>query len=255
MGFAGIWAEDSMVKGIYTAASGMIPHVKKQEVISNNLANVNTSGYKRQDVFTEELKQSSLRRVPRQEKWEIPMISDVYTDHSQAVIEHTGREFDLALDGSGFFVVQSPDGEDLYTRAGDFNISTDGTLVSPEGYSLVTDSGLLAVDANSNLQIGIDGTITANGQTVGKLALVDFEKPYRLERLSGSIFRAPSGAQPVEPEHLFVRQGYLEKANVDVVKEMIEMITSFREYESNQKAVQIVDGTLEKTVNQVGAKR
>jgi len=255
MCFAHSWVEDFMIKGIYRAASGMLPRIKRQEVIANNLANVNTAGFKRQGVFSEELGRAEQRIVPKQEGWETPMLSDIYTDFSQAVLDPTGNDLDIALDGSGFLVVESPDGQECYTRAGGFSLSTEGQLITPSGYSLVSDSGPITIDADSDFKIGIDGSISVNGEEVGKLALVDFEKPYNLERLDGSMFAAPDGVNPIEPEKLFVRQGYVERANVDVIKEMIDMISSFREFESNQKAIQIADETLQKTVNQVGAKR
>lgn len=244
-----------MIKGIYRAASGMLPRIKRQEVIANNLANVNTAGFKRQSVFSEELGRAELKVASKQEGWETPMLSDIYTDYSQAVLDPTGNDFDIALDGSGFLIVESPDGQQYYTRAGEFSLSTEGHLITSSGYVLVSDSGPLTIGPDSDFEIGIDGSISVNGEETGKLALVDFEKPYSLERLDGGVFKAPDGVNPIEPEKLFVRQGYLERANVDVIREMIDMIASFREYESNQKAIQIEDDTLQKTVNQVGAKR
>jgi len=255
MSFAQMGVEDFMIKGIYSAASGMLPRIKRQEVIANNLANVNTAGFKRQGVFSQELGRAEQRTIPKQEGWETPMLSDIYTDHSQAVLDPTGNDFDIALDGSGFMVVESPEGEELYTRAGAFSLSTEGQLVTPSGHVLVSDAGPLTLEANSSFEVGIDGSITINGEEIGRLALVDFERPYDLERLNGGMFKASNGAVPKDPEKLHVRQGYLEKANVDVIREMIDMITSFREYESNQRAIQIADDTLQKTVNQVGAKR
>lgn len=183
------------------------------------------------------------------------MLSDIYTDHSQAVLERTGDDFNIGLDGSGFMVVESPEGEQLYTRAGSFVLSTEGMLVNAEGYSLMSDAGPIALEPGASFEVGIDGGVFIDGEEAGKLMLVDFENQYDLERHSAGMFRAPKNVNPTEPERIFVRQGYVEKANVDVIHEMVEMITSFREYEANQKAIQILDDTVQQTVNQVGAKR
>ena len=244
-----------MIKGIYRAASGMLPRIKKQEVTANNLANVNTPGFKRQNVFMEELSRAQQKVVPKQERWEIPMMDDVYTDYSQGVLERTGDDLNIGLDGNGFMAVQTPDGETLYTRAGNFSMSPEGEVITPDGCTLMTDAGPLVIEPGSKVTFGIDGSVTVNGEEFGKLAIVDFEKPNALERAEGNAYRAPANITQTEPERVFVRQGYLERANVDVVREMIDMIASFREYESNQKAIQIIDDSLEKTVNRVGARR
>jgi len=243
-----------MIKGIYRAASGMLPQIRKQEVIANNLANASTPGFKRENIFLQELSEAKDCTMSRQEKWEIPMYDDIYTDFSQSVLERTDNPMNLALDGKGFMVVQSADGQSLYTRAGNFTISTEGIVVTSDGYQLQTDSGPIQIESGDTLTVGIDGTVSVNSEERGILQLVSFENPQRLEKFDGSVYRAPEDEAPVEPESLWVRQGYIETANVDVIREMVDMIQSFREYESNQKAIQIEDESLEKTVNEVGAK-
>lgn len=243
-----------MIKGIYKAASGMLPQIRKQEVISNNLANASTPGFKREGMFLQELSQARGRYMPKQEKWEIPMYDDIYTDYSQSVLERTGDPMNLALDGRGFMVVQSEDGQSLYTRAGNFTVSPEGLVTTPDGYALQTDAGPIQIEPGNEITVGMDGFVMVNGEERGRLQLVTFENMQRLERLDGSVFRAPEDERPIEPERLWVRQGYIETANVDVIREMVDMIQSFREYESSQKAIQIEDETLGKTVNEVGAK-
>jgi flagellar basal-body rod protein FlgF len=244
-----------MIKGIYRAASGMLPRVTRQETISNNLANVNTPGFKRQGVFIEELNRYQQRVAPKQEEWETPMISDIYTDHSEAIIDRTGSQFDLALDGSGFLVVESENGDRFYTRAGNFTMSPEGVLTNADGLTLMSDTGPINMAEGGSFEVSSDGLIVINGQETGRLEIVDFEKPYDLERVTGTLFRATDPSEEVEPERVFIRQGYIDRANVDVISEIVYMITSFREYEANQKAIHIADETLQKTVNQVGAKR
>jgi len=244
-----------MIKGLYRAASGMLPQIKKQEVISNNLANAQTPGFKREGLFLRELNRAQERTYPKVESWEKPMFNDIYTDYSQSVLNRTGNPMNIALDGQGFFTVQADTGENLFTRAGGFSISPEGVVVTPNGHALLTDSGPIEVESGAEIAVSVDGYVSVGGEERGRLALANFDNPQELERLDGGIFRAPAAAGPVEPDSLWVRQGFLEAANVDVVREMVEMIQSFREFESNQKVIHIADETLSKTVNEVGAKR
>lgn len=244
-----------MIKGIYRAASGMLPRIKKQEATANNLANVNTPGFKRQNVFMEELSRAREKTVPTQERWEIPMTDDIYTDFSQGVLERTGDDLNIALDGDGFMVVQTVEGEQLYTRSGSFALTPEGEVVTPDGHVLMTDTGPLTVEPGAKVQIAMDGSVTVNGEENGTLLIATFADPGDLTRVNGNAYSAPKDIATAEPERLFVRQGYLERANVEVVNEMIDMIASFREYEANQKAIQIIDDSLEKTVNRVGSRR
>jgi len=244
-----------MIKGLYTAASGMLPQIKKQEVISNNLANAATPGFKREGLFLRELSRAQERTYPKVESWEKPMFNDIYTDYSQSVLSRTDSPMDLALDGRGFFSVQAPTGETLYTRAGNLTISPEGQLITPDGHALLTDAGPIEVESGAEIAVSIEGYVSVGGEERGRLALINFEEPQKLEKLDGGVYRAPAGMNPTEPQSLWVRQGYLAEANVDVVREMVDMIQSFREFESNQKVIHIADETLSKTVNEVGAKR
>jgi len=244
-----------MIKGLYTAASGMLPQIRKQEVISNNLANAATPGFKREGIFLRELSRAQEKTYPKVESWEKPMFNDIYTDYSQSVLSRTDNPLNLALDGKGFFTVQSDSGENLYTRAGSFTISPEGQLVNPNGQALLTDAGPIEVEAGADIAVSVEGYVSVGGEDRGKLALANFEDPQKLEHLDGGVYRAPADATQVDPESLWIRQGFLEEANVDVVREMVDMIQSFREFESNQKIIHIADETLSKTVNEVGAKR
>jgi len=238
-----------MIKGIYSAASGMLPRMLKQEIIANNLANVNTPGYKRESIFLRQLSRSEAARSKTESEWQTPMVDKKYTDFSRGSLEYTGEKLNLAIDGDGFFVVSTSD-EEAYTRNGNFHISPDGILMTSDDLPVLSDNGPITIGENE-FNIGVDGLITIDGEEFGRLLVVDFEKPYRLEKAAAGLYHALPEANPIEPEFTYIRQGYLEKSNVDIIREMVEMIASYRNYESDQKAIQILDESLSKTVNEI----
>lgn len=240
-----------MIKGIYAAASGMLPRIQKQETISNNLANVNTPGYKRESVFLKQLNSAQARNFKAESEWQIPMTDEIYTDFSRGSLEFTGDDLHVAIDGDGFFTIQTPKGE-AYTRNGNFHLDVNGTLLNCDGLPVLSDSGEIQAEGGGDIHIGVDGAITINGEEYGKLQIVDFEKPYQLNKISAGLYAPKPGTNQEDIEYAYVRQGYLEKANVDVIQEMVDMIASYRNFESDQKAIKILDETLGKTVNEIG---
>jgi len=155
----------------------------------------------------------------------------------------------LAIDGDGFFVVSTPEGE-AYTRNGNFHIASDGALMTSDELPVLSDNGPIVV-GEKEFEIGMDGTITIDGEAFGRLMVVDFEKPYQLEKTAAGLFRTLPEANRIDTEYAYLRQGYLEKSNIDIVREMVDMIASYRNYESDQKAIQILDESLSKTVNEI----
>jgi len=230
-----------MIKGIYTSASGMLPRMLKQEVFANNMANVNTTGYKSDDVFMQVLDNAKGQGLTG-EPWETPMVDGIYTDYEQGAIERTDNNKDLAIEGSGFFAVETDNGI-LYTRGGNFTVSPQGILTDNNGNAVLSDSGPIPA-------VGNDIVI---GTSIAKLKVVDFDKPYKLAKTDGGYF-TPSDqtAVPKAATNSQIRQGYLEKSNVNVIEVMVDMLASFRAYEAGQKAIQSQDETLEKAVTEVG---
>jgi len=239
-----------MIKGIHAAASSMLPRIQKQETIANNLANINTPGYKRESVFLQQFNALKSRQHKTESEWQVPMVDNVYTDFSRGALEFTGNDLNVAIDGDGFFVISSPEGE-VYTRNGNFHLNQEGVLVNSDDLPVLSDNGEITTDGG-DIHIGIDGLISINGEEAGKLMVVDFEKPYQLNKISAGLYRSEPDASQIDSEFTYVRQGYLEKANVEVIQEMVDMIASYRNYESDQKAIQILDETLSKAVNEVG---
>lgn len=239
-----------MIKGIYTVAASMSPRMRQQEVIADNIANVQTAGFKGNSVFMRMVQNAQSGSAEAAANWETRMIDRVYTDFSQGSLEHTGRDLDVALESDGFFVIDTPLGE-AYTRNGSFSISPAGLLVTSNGDPVQTDSGTLVI-TGSQVGINTSGQVSVDGEPVGALRVVDFPQPYDLERQGAGVWRAPADVVAEEISAPMVRQGYLEKANVDVLREMVDMIDSFRAFENSQRLIQIQDESLSKAVNEVG---
>jgi len=240
-----------MIKGIQTAASGMLPHLKKQEATANNLANVSTPGFKRDGVFLKVLSEAQKKAIATQSDWEEPMLDEIYVDFQQGKLDYTGDSLNVAIEGDGFFVVSTPYGE-RYTRNGSFRLDGEGFLISGDGDKLLTDGGPVNIVGN-DIKIDESGRISVDGNQLGQLLVVDFPKPYQLERVEGGVF-APKNENVVSivASNYFIRQGFVERSNVEAVYEMTEMIDSFRDYEGGQKAIQIQDQSLEKLFEKLG---
>lgn len=238
-----------MIKGIFNTASSMVPRMRKQELIANNMANAETAGYKKDSMFLRVFKNEQNLKRFEGPSWEVRMIDKLYTDYTEGSLEATGRDLDMAIQGEGFFVVQTPNGE-AYTRNGTFSVGPDGTLVNSDNFPVLTDAGPVVL-RNESLVIGNDGTVTSDGATLGRLRIVGFEPDAELKKMSGTLFVAPFNVAPTAPTDFVVRQGYLEKSNVDVLREMVDMIDSYRLFETGQKMIQIQDESLGKAVNEL----
>lgn len=254
-----------MVKGLYTAYTGMVQQQKRMEILSNNLANADTNGYKKEgatsvsfsDVYASKIKDDSdyffNRRIGTMNMG--AKIGETYTDFSQGPIEVTDNDYDFALDGQGFFSVSytNKQGETStkYTRDGSFTLDRNGFLVTDDGDFVLGENGPIQLALNTETQVDTLGNIYQNGQRVDTFAVVDFEDYNYLSHYGENFYDAVDGATFKEAE-CKVTQGVLEASNINVVQEMVNMISIQRNYESNQKAIQSIDSTLDKAVNQVG---
>ncbi len=244
-----------MIKGIYRAASGMIPRIRQQEVTANNIANASTPGYKKDGIFLKELDAATRELIPRKSDWETPMIDQVYTDFSQGSFEATSSALDVAIEGNGFFVLQNPEGGDqLYTRNGHFSISNEGFLVSDQGYRVLGDGGPIDVGGGT-VTISESGETAVDESVVGRLQVVDFPDRAILSKIGDASFAAPAGTEAAPSAGYSLRQGYLERANINVVKEMVGMIMTLRNFETGSRAIQMQDDSLNALFNDVGKVR
>ena len=283
-----------MWRGLYTAATGMITEARRTDVISNNLANAATTGYKKDTAVHHEFRNMLIKRfydkdngggegVPAKglldtdsgditkfkgfnaDSQNAPdvgqlglgsYIAEIAVDYSQGSFESTGNTFDLAIAGEGFFAIQTPQGI-RYTRNGAFFKNQNGVLQDIRGYNLLDTRGnaitIPANTADSRITVGGDGSIFINGQNqpLAQIQIVQFDNRLAVQKQGDNLFYAVNNAQP-QPATGQVMQGLLEKSNVEIVREMVELIHNHRLYEANAKAVTTQDPMLDNSVNQVG---
>lgn len=255
-----------MVRGLYTAWTGMANEQKRLDVIANNLANSATVGYKKEGVTSQsfdqhlaiKIKDKSEPYVERQiGRMSLGVkVGEVYTDYNGGSLRETENTFDLAIDGEGFFEVAVTDrlGNTRlrYTRAGGFHMTRDGFVVDADGNHLQGESGDLQVPADAGeIAIDAEGHVYADGELVDRVLLHDFEDYNYLKKFADVYYEPVDGAKEKDALGL-VRQGYTEQSNVNVVSEMVQMIAITRAYEANQKVIQSVDQTLENSANSIG---
>lgn len=255
-----------MVKGLYTASTGMMNEQRRVDVLTNNLANSATTGYKKEgttseafkDVLAYKIKDTSEPAMARR-LGTMNMgvkIGENYVDYSQGPMHETGNTFDMALSGDGFFTVDfmEKDGTCVlkYTRDGAFTLNVDGAVVNKNGdYLMGTDGMHIILDPTKDFTVDRQGRIYQDNVLQGTIQLTDFEDYDYLKRYGENYFEPVEGAT----EKLATAQvysGYLESSNVQVVQEMVDLIAFTRAYESNQKIIQAYDQTLDTAVNNVG---
>lgn len=242
-----------MLRGLYTAASGMLIQMTKQDTITNNLANVNTNGFK-SDVTTFESFPAKLMylmdkesRTPIGELGMGAAVREVGFNMEMGSLIDTGKKTDLAISGNGFFVMQTPQGT-AYTKDGHFNVDAQGRLVDSRSNLVQGQNGSITV-GTSDFSVDKDGRVIVNGQTIDQIQVFFASQPQLLRKTGDNMFIG-GGANAGGLAQ--VSQGKLEGSNVNPAKETIEMITAMRAYETNQKMIQAQDEILGKAVNEVG---
>ncbi len=248
------------------AASGALAYEKRLQIISNNLANANTVGYKMDHAQFQFIDPANLPAsfVPNSPEVNASQAQSFwfqfnsFTDFTAGSLKNTGNDFDLALIGKGFFCVQKPEGVH-YTRKGDFTLNANGVLVTRNGFPVMGDGGEITVNGSQNphqfkkFEVDEEGNVSADGKQVGRLRIVDFPETDKLMKMGDTLFKlAETGPPPQEAEDFKVSQGFVELSNVDVVKMMTEMIEVLRGYESYQKVIRTADEASAKSVNEVG---
>lgn len=256
-----------MVKGLYTAYTGMLNEQHRMDVLSNNMANVTTVGFKKEgttsqsfdDVLAVKIKDSTVgyNNVQREGLMQPGVkIGENYIDWSEGSFRVTDNTYDIAIGGEGFFALEftnkAGETKTMYTRNGEFKLNTDGYLVNCDGdYVLDANSQRIKIDTTKDTVIDKNGNIFQDGTYAATIGLVDFEDYNYLARYGENYYTPVEGAKTTNATGKMY-SGYLETANVSVVQEMVNLISISRQYESNQKIIQTMDHTLEIAANQIG---
>ena len=279
-----------MIRGLYTGASGMVAQMHRMDALSNNLANVDLTGYKRDTAVHKAFPQLLLRRTNDDGIYHFPLgsidtapvvgtlgtgveLNELYTVFEQGALKNSGNPFDLALEGGGFFTIQTPQGE-RYTRNGSFLIDNNGLLVTKEGFPVLGEEGLITLKKN-NFVVDSQGRVFQNNaladnpqrlvsmeendwadlEELDTLKVVDFRRNRYLKKQGGSLWAA--NRESGDPQTISlgastkVIQGFLEASNVNPVTEMVNMIEVNRAYEANQRMIQTQDNITAQLINKV----
>lgn len=259
-----------MIRGLYTSSWSMLAIQKKMDIISNNMANVSTNGYKKDTLVLESFSKvltkiiKDFNGTPRRSgnigTMELGSdVGEVFTYYSQGQLHKTGNKLDMAFSDSSdaFFTISVMDTDgnekELYTRDGSFVKGSDNSLLTKEGYAVMGENGSIVL-GSGDFFVDKDGTIIQNGEVVDKLLIKEFADTMVLKKYGYNLVQADEDAETRNFSGT-VQQGFSELSNVNIVREMVDMITVMRSYEANQKVLQAMDSTLEKAVNEVGAVR
>ncbi len=259
-----------MIRALYTATDGLIIQERRQAVISNNLTNASTSGYKKQDLFSKEMNKAELyymdqvgdSKYVRRDIGSMAFgseVDEIFFNFEQGMIQETDKPTDLALEGDGFFKVQWNNGVG-YTRNGNFRIDNEGYMTMQDGVTrlLATNN---TTGAQEPIQIGtkelkVDrfGQVFLDDVNTHTIQTVSFAPDVNMQALGNSIFTVPAGTAEVQTD-AYMHQSKLERSNVNVIDEMVKLIETSRSFESGQKVIQALDNILGKTVSEVGRVR
>jgi flagellar basal-body rod protein FlgG len=257
-----------MVRSLYSSASGMEAQQANLDVIANNLANINTTGFKRSKIEFQDLLYETTRAAGAEQGSGTQLPTGIQVGHGSRVVAtskvfsegeltQTGEQLDLAINGDGFFQVQMPDGTIAYTRDGALKRSSTGQITTSDG--LPVQGGFQPVPAGTTgITVSSSGEVTmtsGSGTSNFQVQLVRFTNPSGLNSIGGNLYTeslasgTPETGTPGESGYGSLQQGYLEMSNVKVVQEMVNMIVAQRAYEVNSKAVQSADEMLQESNN------
>lgn len=264
-----------MVKGLYTAHTGMVNEMKRLDVLSNNLANADTTGYKKEGTTATTFGDELAFRIRDTSDYGLSKriggitygtkLGQVYTDYSTGNLKVTDNDTDFAINGDGFFAIaftnKAGETSVKYTRDGAFTVNRNGYLVTKDGDYVLNTNGALTgnagegnyvrVDPNAKIQVNELGQVYQNDQLVSNIGVVNVDNYDYLEKYGENMYNLVDGGRVVNSDAT-VEQGTLETSNVNVVSEMVNMITIQRAYEAGQKVITSIDGTLDIAANQVG---
>ncbi len=226
----------------------MVAQTFKNDLVSNNMANINTTGYKRDIMFMDLMDEFNTNYDNK----------NILTEFTQGTMKETGNPLDIAFSGRGFFVIEN-NGKEYYTRDGHFTVNSEGILSTAEGFKVMGQGGMINVSLDGAktgaFSISKLGEVFVNDEYIDMLKIVDFEDYSQLIKEGVNLFSPINNLKPHEPEMYMVLQRHLEGSNVNSVNEMVELISLHRNFESTQKAVRTLDEALGKAANDIGRYR
>ncbi len=244
-----------MIRSLYTAANGMLLQQKKMDILTNNIANVETTGFKKDGMVTGSFANMLISRINANGATAIGTmtlganVAEQYTDYTQGSLDQTDRMLDFALTGDGYFAVTTQNGT-MYTRDGNFTVSADGYLVTNDGNYVQNTAGNKIYVGSGTVSVDASGNLSVNGAAAGTLKIVAFADNTLMQKAGNNLYTTTQ--TPVAAAGTTLKQGYLEASNVDMAEQIVNMMSINRTYEVNQRIVKMIDETLNKTVNEVG---
>lgn len=247
-----------MLRGMQIAGRGMTVQMAKSDIIANNLANADTTGFKRDVHTVKSFKEVLLDRIEARPYYARGIgylgsgasSGPMTVDFGFGAIHMTENPLDFAIEGDGFFVIETPSGVSL-TRDGSFALNGLGELVTKDGYRVLGDNGAIQI-LQGELTVGRNGEVFVDGVKVGKLVVWSVDDKIALSKQGTNLYRISSDVSTREIDNPHIMQGCLERSNVSVVREMLEMIVGMRNFEACQRILHSYDATLDKCVNEVG---
>jgi flagellar basal-body rod protein FlgG len=250
-----------MFRGLYIAATGMMLQRRRMETITNNITNADTTGYKKDYLISHTFDDVMIQRIndtnvvartnlvgPLNFGTQVDMIA---TNFSTGNFEETGSTTDLLIAGDGFFVLETPEGE-RYSRSGAFLINSDGYLMDGNGNFLLGEQGRVYV-GNQNFSVAENGAVFIGANQVNTVRVVSFADNGTLRKEGNNLYSSLDA--PAENAQGLVKQGFLENSNVEIAREMVDMMTVYRAYETNQRMITMIDEINGKAVNEIGRVR
>lgn len=257
-----------MLRGMYSSISAMISLESNQKVITNNIANINTTGYKSETMiyksFDELLLNNNERYINGEGRAQVlgimnpgVSIDEVVTNHTQGIIKSTENDSDFAINGKGFFTIRDREGNTRYTRDGVFKVNSNGYLVTASGYNVLginqrTNNLEPIYVGNQKISMDNNNNLLLDSNAAYKFNIVDFENYGSLKKIGENLFQ---GNGSVTAENYYIQNRSKEISNVDIIDVTTALMSNLRAFEANQKVVQIMDSTLSKIASEIGAVR
>jgi flagellar basal-body rod protein FlgF len=245
-----------MSGGMYLAAAGALVQQMRLDMLANNVANINTLGFKGEKAVFR-VSETAPTQAPASTPEDIQPLSpyappfSAVIDFSQGALKQTGNSLDVAINGDGFFAVRTPDGIQ-YTRQGSFTLNEEGLLVTQDGYPVLGQGGEITLDSGT-VEIDPEGRVSVEGDEIDQLQITAFSSPDALKKAGNGRFAAKDPASAGQAvQNLDLRQGYLETSNVDPVRSMTEMIETSRAFQAYQKVIQTEDDATGKSIDEIG---